>query len=238
MELSLSSRAIIICFKSEFSFFKCSTSPLSAVFSSSRKRALMAIWFSFRRRASRDLLAASLFLHLFAQYLLFFSSSGTNCFFRFRIIGCGFNSSSENRRVAGSKSCERKASQNRKMLQMLIWRRTPSLLDTYPFFIHLFLWIHSHFFCKNIFLDTHPFLSWDGGKAEVVLAKVDADGGGEAAKLLPLAVVAVLVVVIVELRLLRHPSHPLWGAGVRLCLTLLLQNNHPHHFTNFFEIWS
>ena len=84
-------------------------------------------------------------------------------------------------------------------------------------------------------LDTYPFLSWDGGKAEVVLAEVDADGGCEAAKLLPLAVVAVLVVVIVELRLLRHPSHPLWGAGVRFWLTLLLQSNHPHHFTNFFQ---
>ena len=79
----------------------------------------------------------------------------------------------------------------------------------------------------NFFLDTYPFLSWDGGKAEVVLAEVDADGGGEAAKLLPLAVVAVVVVVIVELRLLRHPSHPLWGAGVILWLTLLSQNNHP-----------
>jgi len=102
--LSFSSNAIIICFKSEFSFFKCSTSPFNAVFSSSRNLALIAIWFSFNLRASLDLLAASLFLHLFAQYLLFFSSSGTNCFFLFRMMGWGLSSSSENLRVAGSKS--------------------------------------------------------------------------------------------------------------------------------------
>ena len=55
----------------------------SAEFSSSRNRARIAIWFSLSLRASRDLLAASLFLHRLAQYLLFLSSSGTNCFFRF-----------------------------------------------------------------------------------------------------------------------------------------------------------
>ena len=115
-------------------------------------------------------------------------------------------------------------------------------MHTHLFFVNIYFWIHTHLilcihvFVYNFFLDTYPFLSWDGGKAEVVLAEVDADGGGEAAKLLPLAVVAVVVVVIVELRLLRHPSHPLWGAGIRRWLTWLFQNNHPHHFTNFFQI--
>ena len=101
---NFSSNAIIICFKSEFSFLSTSTSPLSAVFSSSKYLALIAIWFSLRRLASRDRLAASLFLYRFAQYLLFFSSSGTNCFLRFLMIGWGLSSSSLNLRVAGSKS--------------------------------------------------------------------------------------------------------------------------------------
>ena len=101
---SFSSNATIICFKSVFSCFKTSTSPLSAVFSSSKYLALMAIWFSFNLLASRDLLAASLFLYLLAQYLLFFNSSSTNCFFLFLMIGWGFSSSSENLLVAGSKS--------------------------------------------------------------------------------------------------------------------------------------
>ena len=69
----------------------------------------MAIWFSFSLLASRDLLAASLFLYLFAQYLLFFSSSGTNCFFLFLMIGWGLSSSSENLLVAGSKSWKEKS---------------------------------------------------------------------------------------------------------------------------------
>ena len=102
--LNFSSRATIICFKSEFSFFRTSTSLFNAPFSSSRYLALMAIWFSLSLLASRERLAASLFLYLLAQYLLFFNSSGTNCFFLFRMIGCGFSSSSENLLVAGSKS--------------------------------------------------------------------------------------------------------------------------------------
>ncbi len=43
----------------------------------SRKLALMAIWFSLTRRASRDRLAAMLFLRRRAQYLSSFRSSGT-----------------------------------------------------------------------------------------------------------------------------------------------------------------
>ena len=39
----------------------------------------MAIWFSLTRRASRDLLAAMLFLRRRAQYLSSFKSSGTYC---------------------------------------------------------------------------------------------------------------------------------------------------------------
>ena len=101
---NFSSRVIIICLRSEFSFFNTSTSLFKAEFSSSKNLALMAIWFSFSLLASRDLLAASLFLYLFAQYLLFFSSSGTNCFFLFLMIGWGLSSSSENLLVAGSKS--------------------------------------------------------------------------------------------------------------------------------------
>lgn len=49
------------------------TSVRSAVFSFSRKAARMVIWFSFRRRASRDRLAATLFFLRLVQY---FSSCG------------------------------------------------------------------------------------------------------------------------------------------------------------------
>ena len=70
----------------------------------SKKPARSAIWFSFIRRASRDRLAAMLFFRRRAQYLSSFISSGTNCLRDFLIIGCGFNSSSENARVRGSKS--------------------------------------------------------------------------------------------------------------------------------------
>ena len=104
IEFNFSSNAIIMFFRSEFSFFSTSTSPFRAVFSSSKNLALIAIWFSFNLLASRDRLAASLFLYLFAQYLLFFNSSGTNCFFLFLMIGWGLSSSSENLLVAGSKS--------------------------------------------------------------------------------------------------------------------------------------
>ena len=58
--------------------------------------------------------------------------------------------------------------------------------------------------CKNC---TNPLLAGDGGKPEIVLAEVDADGGGEAAELLPVPVVT-LVLVLVKLRFLRHLSHP------------------------------
>ena len=58
--------------------------------------------------------------------------------------------------------------------------------------------------CKHC---TNPLLAGDGGKSEIVLAEVDADSGGEAAKLLPVPVVT-LVVVLVKLRFLRHLSHP------------------------------
>ena len=131
-----SSRLCIICLRSPFSFLSSSTSNFRALFSSSRKRARIAIWFSFRRRASRLLLAAWLFTFLFCQYLSnshwsrvffpqkkyiqntskiiiyyqtvlliyntyfeFFISSGTNCFRRFLIMGCGLSSSSEKRLV-------------------------------------------------------------------------------------------------------------------------------------------
>lgn len=49
------------------------TSVRRAVFSFSRKAARMVIWFSFRRRASRDRLAATLFFLRLVQY---FSSCG------------------------------------------------------------------------------------------------------------------------------------------------------------------
>lgn len=51
------------------SFRMSATSCRRAAFSFSRKPARMAIWFSFRRRASRDLLAATLFFLRRAQYL-------------------------------------------------------------------------------------------------------------------------------------------------------------------------
>lgn len=51
------------------SFLKSDTSMRRAEFSFSRKEARMAIWFSFSRRASRDLLAATLFFLRRAQYL-------------------------------------------------------------------------------------------------------------------------------------------------------------------------
>lgn len=51
------------------SFLKSATSMRRAEFSFSRKEARMAIWFSFSRRASRDLLAATLFFLRRAQYL-------------------------------------------------------------------------------------------------------------------------------------------------------------------------
>lgn len=51
------------------SFLKSATSERSAPFSFSRKPARMAIWFSFSRLASRDLLAATLFFLRLAQYL-------------------------------------------------------------------------------------------------------------------------------------------------------------------------
>lgn len=50
------------------SFLMSATSMRSAAFSFSRKPARMAIWFSFSRRASRDLLAAKLFFRRRAQY--------------------------------------------------------------------------------------------------------------------------------------------------------------------------
>lgn len=78
----------------------------------SKYLARMAIWFSFWRRASRDRLAAMLFFRRLAQYLSSFSSSGTNCFLDFLIIGWGFNSSSENARVRGSKSRPDDANEN------------------------------------------------------------------------------------------------------------------------------
>ena len=62
---------------------------------------------------------------------------------------------------------------------------------------------------------THPLLARDGGKPEVVLTEVDADGGGEAAKLLPVTLVT-LIVIVVKLGFLRHLSHPLWGRKCQL----------------------
>lgn len=50
------------------SFLMSATSTRRAAFSFSRKLARMAIWFSFSRRASRDLLAATLFFRRRAQY--------------------------------------------------------------------------------------------------------------------------------------------------------------------------
>ena len=49
--------------------------------------------------------------------------------------------------------------------------------------------------CQNC---TNPLLAGDGGKPEIVLAEVDANGGGEAPKLLPVPVVT-LVLVLVKL---------------------------------------
>ena len=66
--------------------------------------------------------------------------------------------------------------------------------------------------CQNC---TDPLLAGDGGKPEVVLAEVDADGGGEAAKLLPVTLVT-LIVIVVKLGFLRHLSHPLWGRKCQL----------------------
>lgn len=57
---------------------------------------MIAIWFSFMRRASRDLFAAMLFFRLLAQYLSSFNSLGTNCFFDFLSVGCILRSSEEN----------------------------------------------------------------------------------------------------------------------------------------------
>lgn len=51
------------------SFRRSATSCLRAEFSFSRKLARMAIWFSLRRRASRERLAAKLFFLRRAQYL-------------------------------------------------------------------------------------------------------------------------------------------------------------------------
>ncbi len=61
-----------------FSALYFSISALYLSFSRSRNAARMAIWFSLMRRASRDLLAATLFLRRRAQYLSSFASSGTN----------------------------------------------------------------------------------------------------------------------------------------------------------------
>lgn len=53
-----------------------------------------------------------LFFRRLAQYLSSLSSSGTNCFLDFLIIGCGFSSSSEKARVRGSKSRPDEANEN------------------------------------------------------------------------------------------------------------------------------
>lgn len=52
----------------------------SLSFSLSKNPALIMIWFSFARRASLDLLAATLFLFLLFQYLSSLLFSATNCY--------------------------------------------------------------------------------------------------------------------------------------------------------------
>ena len=89
--------------------------------------------------------------------------------------------------------------------------------------------------CQNC---TNPLLAWDGGKPEIVLAEVDADCGGEPAKLLPVHVVT-LVLFIVKLRFLRHLSHPLWGRKCKDLLdTALLQNTRHSIYWKLLEISS
>lgn len=66
-------------FNSRFSFKSSPFSCTSLWFSVSRNPALIIIWFSLARLASRDLLAATLFLFLLLQYFSSLLSSGTNC---------------------------------------------------------------------------------------------------------------------------------------------------------------
>ncbi|KAK0150500.1 PHD finger-like domain-containing protein 5A [Merluccius polli] len=61
-------RRVTTVLKDPHSFRNSATSDLSAVFSRSRNAARTVIWFSFRRRASRERLAATLFLFLLCQY--------------------------------------------------------------------------------------------------------------------------------------------------------------------------
>jgi len=84
--------------------FEPSNSFFSTLFSFSRYAALRAIWFSFSLLASRDLLAATLFLSLLSQYLSSLLKSGTNTFCLFLIIGCGLSSSMSKALSFGSKS--------------------------------------------------------------------------------------------------------------------------------------
>ena len=84
---------------------------------------------------------------------------------------------------------------------------------------------------------TDPLLAGDGGKPEVVLAEVDADGGGEASELLPVPVVTI-VVVLVKLRFLRHLSHPLWGRKCQDRVNTALKNSYWKNFIFIAEITS
>lgn len=84
------------------SFRISATSWRRAEFSRSRKAARTEIWFSLRRRASRERFAASLFLKRRLQYLSSFCSSGTSILRAFLIMGWGFSSSSEKRCRRGS----------------------------------------------------------------------------------------------------------------------------------------
>ena len=63
-----------------FSACNSSFSSVSLSFSDSRKPARIIIWFSLARLASRERLAATLFLFLLFQYFSSLFSSGTNCY--------------------------------------------------------------------------------------------------------------------------------------------------------------
>ena len=211
--LNFSSRATIICFKSEFSFFKTSTSLFNAPFSSSRYLARMAIWFSLSLLASRERLAASLFLYLLAQYLLFFSSSGTNCFFLFLMIGWGLSSSSENLRVAGSKSWNVSLISTRvhggnDMRGNRFWNCKKNLRNVLN---------ENKYSGRERTLDCREereikhcdylYLPRDGGEPQVVLTKVDADCGGEASKV----ATSLVIFVLSEVGAVWHLPHAVWS---------------------------